>query len=194
MITQCEKYLHNIRAWSFGDSDFQEHMVTPLSASRWSWPIIDAAAAKLRLKDGTRAVAKLERDCHTRGLIKDTRTTGSYQPGERSIHLAARTVTERALDTVFHEFAHAMLHHDVDEQQYVANQEWIEAEADVTCDLVRCMLGSGPRIWTIRTLSYMADVGDVAAFFHFAGDAMVCAACAIVRAVQDSAMHDQSRS
>jgi hypothetical protein len=184
MMTQCEQYLHFIRDWSLNHGGHNTTLGTPLPIGNdLTWSSIGQAAAKLRLPDGSHAVSEILPDAKASGLIKDFWTAGSYQPATRVIHVGAREVHDRSLSTLFHELAHAMLHHDIDDAQYRTNQVWIEAEADVCCDLVRCLLGAGPRHETLRTLHYMGNVGDVAAFYHFAGDALCVAACAIARAL-----------
>lgn len=177
-----EIHLRNIQSWVKSGNKIDSGTV-PMRG--WTWRTVESAAQRLRRTDGTPAVAKLERDCRTRGLMGSVWTTGSYQPHDRSVYVAARNLHEESLDTIFHEFAHALLHYDVDEAQYRMAETWIEAEADVTCDLARCLLGAGPRANTLRTLAYMGNLGDLDGFFMKAGPAMCEAAEQIVEAFED---------
>ncbi len=176
MNTKCEKFLRVVQkpTGRFGESIAAENFPS-------SWGRVNAAASRLKLlTDGSKAVlGGIELDSRTRGLLKDPWATGSYTPVTRTIYLAARDLTPSALDTVFHELAHAMLHHDISLQHYQENIWWIESEADVVCDLVRCMLGGSPRTATQRTLACLGNRADQAAFFHFASDTL----CPVAEAI-----------
>lgn len=156
-------------------SDCAEYCEMPRS---WTWQNVLDTAQALQLADGSPAVSSM------RYGVKEmpAGTFGTYTGATRHIDIATGYLNERSLATSLHEMAHALLHSDVSEQCYADNEAWLEAEADVVADLVLMQLGFGPRRATQWTLTNMGNVGDVAAFFHFAGDTLIAAAHTIYTA------------
>ncbi len=176
--TKCEQFLQLIQQWAFDRRAYSPGLAEPLPVERetWSWRTVASATQRLVLPDGSRAVRYVETGSDAAGLMQDLGAAAVYTPGERVVRIRSSHFSDRSLSSVFHEFAHALLHHDVSDEHYRQNFAWVESEADVVCDLVRCMLGAGPRMATMRTLDDLGSASDIAAFFHFASDVLVPAA------------------
>lgn len=142
-----------------------DHMWTAWEDEKISWDAVLRCAQALKLADGTAAVRSMQY-----GTRLEAGCFGVYTGYTRHIDIAASLLTERALATCFHEFTHALLHHDCNKQTMEDNLAWLECEADATADLVRMMMGYAPRRYTQNTFANLGNRSDIDAFFHFSGE------------------------
>lgn len=169
--------LQVVKQIAFRRSRIDEHQgSSEFDPRKFSWQNILNTAQALRLADGSAAVRSLQY-----GTKLEATTFGVYTGYTRHIDIAASRLTERSLATCFHEFSHALLHWDIGQTHAQENMAWLESEADVTADLVLLHFGLAPRRDTQATLQCLGNIGDVAAFFHFAGEVCVEAADTIIR-------------
>jgi hypothetical protein len=171
MHTQPVNLLHTLKQISFRRIPLVDTNFMPFDERKVDWTQVLETAKSLRLRDGSSAVRSM-----TYGAKLEAGTFGVYTGYTRHVDIAASLLTERALATCLHEFAHSLLHYDVAGDTARENEAWLECEADVTADLVLMMMGYAPRRYTQNTLHNLGNMGDIAAFFHFAGDVCLEAA------------------
>lgn len=173
MTTSAAKHLQTLRDIAFRRISLNEvaRAYPHQQPFTLTWGNVIDAMQALKLPDGSAAIASMQY-----GVKLDTGVFGSYRSENRHIDIAASTLTERSLATCLHEMVHALLHYDVSVKCYAENEGWLEAEADTAADLILMLMGFAPRRSTQWAMTNLGNVGDVAAFFHFAGVTLVEAA------------------
>ncbi len=139
------------------------------------WKTIYKVAYGLRRTDGTSAVLDVVND---QAWLESIGATGAFVPSERKIELRSTTIGVRVLQTIFHEMAHALLDYATTEREYFENLKWIEDRADAVASICCMAIGLAPSV--LYTFAH-DNVGDLTAFFHFAGPEILDAAEEIMR-------------
>lgn len=166
MGTRAADHLHVVKQIAFRRARIGDQSYRTFDDRETTWEHVMQCARSLRLLDGSASVRSMQY-----GTCLQDETLGVYTGYTRHIDIAAWHLTESVLGTCLHEFAHSLLHWDVNTKTAEANSAWLECEADVTADITLMLMGYAPRRQTQKTLAAegLAEIGDVAAFFHFAG-------------------------